>query len=318
VSIEVEDGEVIVKLTEEDIADIIEAALEAGEDTIVIDLSELEDVVTVTLPGDAWESFGEAEMGLEIVMNLGKLSFDLDAVLNIAGIADGADIALSMVPVETDDLLPAQQNVINENDIVVRITLTVDEENISQLGGELAVTLPYEGELPVNAWRVTPEGTLELLNAEYDPETSTVTFTTVRLSVFAVGIRPEAILLTPMSSDSVMRFAIGQAEYTYNGTTRTADAAPFIDEAHSRTMVPLRVIAESMGAKVDWVGDTRTVEIGLDDISLSMPLGVALPDGMGEPIISNDRTFVPIAYVAQMLGGDVRWDGDNKAVYISK
>jgi len=119
-------------------------------------------------------------------------------------------------------------------------------------------------------------------------------------------------------TDVMLRFAIGQIEYTHNGSTRTADAAPFIDEAHNRTMVPLRVVAEALGARVDWIEETRTVEIYLDGVVLTMPLGTPLPGGMGEPMISNDRTFVPIAYVVQMLGGDVRWDGDNRAVYISK
>ena len=64
--------------------------------------------------------------------------------------------------------------------------------------------------------------------------------------------------------------------------------------------------------------ETRTVEIYPDGVMLNMPLGTALPGGVGEPMISNDRTFVPIAYVVQMPGGDVRRDGDNRAVYISK
>jgi hypothetical protein len=210
VAIEVKDKNVTVNLTEENIADIIESALKAEERTVVIDLSVLEDVVSATIPGEAWASFGEAELGLEIAMNTGTLTFDPDAVLNIAGIADGAPVTASIAPVEIDNLLPAQQRVVNQNDIVVRITLSVNDEYISQLGGQLAVTLPYEGELPVNAWRVTAEGTLELLNSVYDPKTSTVTFTTTRLSVFAVGFRPETTLVAPILPTYIMRLITDQ------------------------------------------------------------------------------------------------------------
>ena len=41
---------------------------------------------------------------------------------------------------------------------------------------------------------------------------------------------------------------IGSAAYTVNGAEKTADVAPFI--AGSRTMVPVRFVAESFGIKV--------------------------------------------------------------------
>ena len=47
-----------------------------------------------------------------------------------------------------------------------------------------------------------------------------------------------------------------------------------------------------------------------------VPLAL-IAGGMGNPAIVNGRTFVPIAYVAQMLGANTRWDEANRAVYIS-
>ncbi|MBQ2014252.1 MAG: copper amine oxidase N-terminal domain-containing protein, partial [Peptococcaceae bacterium] len=41
---------------------------------------------------------------------------------------------------------------------------------------------------------------------------------------------------------------IGAAEYTVNGVAKTADVAPFI--AGSRTMVPVRFVAEAFGINV--------------------------------------------------------------------
>jgi len=99
-----------------------------------------------------------------------------------------------------------------------------------------------------------------------------------------------------------------------NGQPAQSDAAPFI--AYNRTMVPLALIAENLGADVHWDGETRTVTIINGSISLILPVGEPLPNDMGTPDIVNGRTFVPIAYVSQMLGATVRWDAVNRAVYI--
>jgi len=53
-------------------------------------------------------------------------------------------------------------------------------------------------------------------------------------------------------------------------------------------------------------------------IMLCLQIDVPLPSGMGTPMIVNSRTFLPIAYVAHALGARVRWDGDNRAVYIQR
>ena len=83
-------------------------------------------------------------------------------------------------------------------------------------------------------------------------------------------------------------------------------------------MVPLALIAESLGADVTWNGATRTVTVLSEGTMLMLVIDVPLPNNMGTPVISNGRTFVPIAFISQMLGADVRWDGVNRAVYIQQ
>jgi len=122
----------------------------------------------------------------------------------------------------------------------------------------------------------------------------------------------------PAAGAVSLRFAIGSATYTRNGMpiTDPEGLAPFIDPAYNRTMVPLRIIAEALGAQVDWIAETSTVVITQGARVFDIPVDYALPDGMGRAAIVNERTFVPLAYVSQMLGADVRWDGDAAAVYI--
>jgi len=116
-----------------------------------------------------------------------------------------------------------------------------------------------------------------------------------------------------------LRFIVGEATYTRNGVSITDQEglAPFIDPAYNRTMVPLRIVAEAMGADVSWVDETRTVVIIREAVILQLQIDASLPNEMGMPSIVNGRTFVPLAYIANKLRAQVRWDGDAKSVYIT-
>jgi len=113
-----------------------------------------------------------------------------------------------------------------------------------------------------------------------------------------------------------LRFVIGSVQYTLNGDTYQVDTAPFIDFDYNRTMVPLRAIAEIFGAEVDWIAETRTATILMCDVSIAISADEPLAGGMGIAHNVQERVFVPVAYIAQMLGAEIIWDGANQAVYI--
>ena len=81
-------------------------------------------------------------------------------------------------------------------------------------------------------------------------------------------------------------------------------------------MVPLRLIAEALGATVYWDAADRAVDILHSGQRLSLTIGQPLPDDMGTPVIIGNRTFVPLRYVAEMLGAAVRWEPDTSAAYV--
>jgi len=113
-----------------------------------------------------------------------------------------------------------------------------------------------------------------------------------------------------------MRLTIGVAAFIQWGIPVANDVAPFIDPATNRAMVPLRVIAESLDAEVRWQGATRTVFISRGGVEINLQIDVPLPGDMGTPVIVNDRTFVPLRYVSDVMGARVRWDEVARAVYI--
>lgn len=88
----------------------------------------------------------------------------------------------------------------------------------------------------------------------------------------------------------------------------TGDAAPYVD-AQWRTMVPFRVLGETFGAEVNWDQDTQTVTYTYGDTELTMTIGEETYTVNGTektmdtaPVLSGDRTFVPVRFVGEALG----------------
>jgi|GEM_PF-1423597 len=114
----------------------------------------------------------------------------------------------------------------------------------------------------------------------------------------------------------VVRFVIGDTTYTIDRIPHESDVAPFIDPAYERTMVPLRVLSEALGAEVEWIPETSTVQVHFDGDKHQLIVGLPLPNEMGLPALYQDRVFVPLRYVVETFGATIRWDGRNSAVYI--
>ena len=69
----------------------------------------------------------------------------------------------------------------------------------------------------------------------------------------------ETKTVTATKGDSVIKLTIGSVTASINGVDKELIVAPEIK--NDRTMVPLRFVSESLGAKVDWNGETRTITI---------------------------------------------------------
>ena len=92
------------------------------------------------------------------------------------------------------------------------------------------------------------------------------------------------------------------------------DAAPVIH--NDRTLVPIRIITEALGGKVDWNGATKEVTLSINDKEIKMTIGKTLEKYGVAPVIIDGRTFVPVRFVADELGAEVVWDEATKTVTI--
>ncbi|CAG7591773.1 copper amine oxidase N-terminal domain-containing protein [Peptoniphilus senegalensis] len=117
-------------------------------------------------------------------------------------------------------------------------------------------------------------------------------------------------------------FAGKTPQIEYNGKIIKSDVQPFIQ--NERTMVPIRFISETLGYKVDWNNEERLVSITGKDTSLELKIGSKKAKVNGKEveldapsIIKNERTFVPLRFVAENLKAEVKWDNDNFKVIIN-
>ncbi len=121
-----------------------------------------------------------------------------------------------------------------------------------------------------------------------------------------------------------IQLTIDKVEALLNGELVYNDVAPVIE--NSRTMLPARFVAESLGAIVGWDDTDRKVVItGVDGtvIEIFVDSTTALVNGESHTLdspafIRDARTYTPVRFICDNLGADVIWDETTRTVTISK
>ncbi len=119
-----------------------------------------------------------------------------------------------------------------------------------------------------------------------------------------------------MDYDTKVVLQINNKNVVVNNKTIVNDVAPLL--MGDRTLVPIRVIIEALGGTVDWNEATRTVTITIDGKVLTLVIDEPIPGfGQGAAIMDN-RTYVPIRYVAEYVGAYVEWIAESQQIVILK
>lgn len=135
---------------------------------------------------------------------------------------------------------------------------------------------------------------------------------------------------TTAFADITLSFQIGNPRFSVNGLQVVIDAGrentvPVIID--DRTFLPIRAIAEALGGKADFsnMGDQKIVNIKYGNNSISFVIGVQVAFKNREalsmdaaPVILNDRTYVPVRFIAENMGFEVEWDEVTQTVTITK
>ena len=126
--------------------------------------------------------------------------------------------------------------------------------------------------------------------------------TPVTIPLKSYTYRPEKVRLT-----------IGSNEMNVDGRTMEIDSPPCVRD--NRTFVPFRAIGELLGARVDYDSTVQTITTTMGDTRLTMSIGYNNYAVNGTvyqmdttPFVSADnRTMVPIRFVAEVMGYDVNY-----------
>jgi hypothetical protein len=105
------------------------------------------------------------------------------------------------------------------------------------------------------------------------------------------------------------------------------DVAPTIQ--NNRTLLPARYVCEPLGGVVSWDAGEKKVTCTLDGRVVEMWIGksVGKVDGVETaidpnnpevvPTIINDRTMVPMRFLAESLGCETKWLADTREVILT-
>ncbi len=134
--------------------------------------------------------------------------------------------------------------------------------------------------------------------------------------------------LPPPVAQTVIQLYIGRTEYYVNGQLRSMDTAPLIRE--SRTLLPIRFVAEPLGAAVSWDEGQRKVTILLEGTTVELWIdqnrarvkGVDTSIDPANPgvvpiIVPPGRTMLPLRFIAESLGCQVLWQETTREVTVT-
>lgn len=126
------------------------------------------------------------------------------------------------------------------------------------------------------------------------------------------------LLVLLVGSDSAT--ARSYIRVTINDLPVVLAVPPVIESG--RTLLPIRFVAQSLGASVQWSqSGTVTIRRGENTVILTKNSKLAIVDGRQVLLdvpsrLIHNRTFVPISFIARSLGTGISWDRNTRTISI--
>ena len=151
-------------------------------------------------------------------------------------------------------------------------------------------------------------------------EVTTVLIKKIISILMVIGM---ASMATPVFAENSMGITNDEVKVIIDGKRINFDVPPVIHA--DRALVPMRKIFEIFGYSVDWNADRQRIIASKDNSIIQLDIGdtVAI---LGDydathfldvpPLIINDRTMVPLRFVASVANYDVIWESETKTVFI--
>ncbi len=89
------------------------------------------------------------------------------------------------------------------------------------------------------------------------------------------------------------------------------------------TVVPVRVVSENMGYLVNWNSGEVTISGQGKEIKLRINEKTAIVNGQPQELlrsaeIISDRTMVPLRFISEAMGAQVKWDSSKRQIRITQ
>ncbi|MGE5397473.1 MAG: copper amine oxidase N-terminal domain-containing protein [Chitinophagales bacterium] len=114
----------------------------------------------------------------------------------------------------------------------------------------------------------------------------------------------------------------GPIKIVLNGFQLSSDVDPMTIKG--RTVVPARLIAESLGADVQWDSEKKTATIIKNDSKITVEVNETTAEKNGETIsldtpaiLKNGKLMLPLRFFAESFGAEVGWDGNAGEVKVN-
>ncbi|MBQ7103301.1 MAG: copper amine oxidase N-terminal domain-containing protein [Anaerotignum sp.] len=127
--------------------------------------------------------------------------------------------------------------------------------------------------------------------------------------------------MAPLQEKTEIILTIGDRNMQIDGESVAYDAAPVIKG--ERTFLPIRFIAEALGASVFWNEGEQSVTITKEGLEIVIFIGQPFAMVNGEPVqldepafIAHDRTYLPLRFVAENLGAEVIWNDADRTITV--
>jgi outer membrane protein assembly factor BamB len=141
------------------------------------------------------------------------------------------------------------------------------------------------------------------------------------LTMFKKCISLMVIIVSVLSLSYSTSGATDDIIVKINNVALSSDDKPLILEG--RTLLPLRAIFEALNIIVNWDNTTKTVTAETEDITIVLQINnkTALINGNEVELdvpaqIINNRTYVPVRFIAESVGASVDWDSSTRTVLI--
>ena len=140
---------------------------------------------------------------------------------------------------------------------------------------------------------------------------------------FSAELTANSTLYAKWKENNEIILTIGSQKISVFGREIQNDVAPKI--VNDRTMLPIRIVAESLGGTVTWNGELQrvTIQKGADVILITIGADTAYVNGTAVKLdaaafVENGRTYLPLRFVSETLGAQVVWNEAEKTVTITK